>query len=273
MSTGQFDAWYRGAPILDVANSGDFGSWVRGAPVLQVGVVAPTVLDRLGAVPVEFARALIRDGYIPLEHLGALLRDGSIPVEMLGTLLRDGQIPLEHLGTLVRDGQIPVEVLGALGRLGILPVEFVGAPLFTLSRSGALPVEFGQGIVPFLFANWLGGGGGAPVWWPTTLYSYYPQQPLFKPGDKPAKHLRSRRRARHRARRLPQEARSDDYDAIVRALYRSFMAPVPHLLSVPVHPRVVAMATREQRPAIVPVADTFVQALREDAELLELELL
>jgi len=266
----QFGFWWKGVPVIDGGDGRAFNQWWKGAPVLQVS--APIVLDRLGLIPVEFGQRVVRDGHMPLEYLGALLRDGSIPVEMLGMLVRDDQIPLDHLGTLLRDGHVPVELLGALARLGILPVEFAGAPLFLLSRSGALPVDFGQGV-PFPFLNWLGGGGGAPVWWPTTLYSYYPQQPLFKPGDKPAKHLRSRRRARQRARRLPQEARSDDYDAIVRALYRSFMAPVPDLRSIPVHPHVVATATREQRPAIVPVADIFVQALREDAELLELELL
>jgi len=137
-----------------------------------------------------------------------------------------------------------------------------------LGRDVRVPVE-----TPEQYFGWLGGGGGAPVWWPSTLYTYYPQQPLFKAGDKPRKHLRSHRRARHRRPRFPQEARSDEYDALVRQLYRSFLVPEPHLAAVPVPPRVVALAVREQRPALVPVPPVFVQALREDAELLELELL
>jgi hypothetical protein len=275
MGTGQFDTWYNGAPVFtDLANTGDFGTWYRGAPVLDVGVVA-IVLDRLGVLPVEFGARVARDDTLPVEFGTALARLGAVPVEFAGGLVRDGSLPVEFGRHLTLDGQLPVEFGTGVSRLGRVPIESLGALQVAVARSWSLPIEFL--LAPVSPAGFWLGGGGAPVWWPVTLYSYYPQQPLWKPTDRPRKHLTPRRRKdrkgrvrRHRDPGLVEQEYAELVHAVARMLTRHMVEPLPP----PPSPDIAATILRHRRePVRMAEAERFVQALREDLELLELELL
>jgi len=163
--------------------------------------------------------------------------------------------------------------------------EFARIPdgnLDASDRTRLTCVGFDLVVVPIIFGNWLGGGGGAPVWWPVTLYSYYPQQPLFKPADKPRKHLSPHRRKDRKGRR-PRRVESglveQDYAELIQAVAQMLRSrdveplpsPVQSALPSPIRREIVeAVLIRRRAPVIVEHAERFVQALREDAEVLEL---